>query len=149
MFNLFKFDFALNGFSFSNIFKKKVTKENANILFIDDEVFPVVENLQKAGWSVKRVKDIKNPQDEDVKRADIIFVDYKGVGKTLAGDEEGIGIIKLLKETYKTTKRVVLYSGYSRFSLGEHLNIADSQISKESNTYEFINMIEAELKKLK
>lgn len=148
-FNIFNFNFDFKDLSLFNFFRKKINKENARILFIDDEIFPIVENLEKAGWSVKRVKDIKNPQDDEVKRAHIIFVDYKGVGKTLAGTDEGIGIVKLLKDTYKKSKRIILYSGYGRFSLGPHLDVADGQISKESNTYEFIKMIESELKEIK
>lgn len=149
MFNLFNFELNFKGFSLPFLFKKKINKQQASILFIDDEYFPVVDNLEKAGWSVKRIKDIKNPQDEDVKRANIIFVDYKGVGRTLSEGDEGIGVIKLLKDSYKNSKRVILYSGYGRFSLGAHLGIADNQMSKESNTYEFIKMIESELKKIK
>ena len=149
MFSLFNFEINLKGISFPFFFRKKITKDNANILFIDDEVFPVVENLQKANWNVKRIKDLKNPQDEEVKKANIIFVDYKGVGKTLSEAEEGIGIIRLLKDTYKNSKRVILYSGYGRFSLSPSLDIADGKISKESSTYEFISMIESELKKIK
>lgn len=151
MVNLINFEFSIfsKDFNLSSLFKKKITKENASILFIDDELFPVIENLEKAKWSVKRIKDLKNPQDEDIKRAHIIFVDYKGVGKILSEGDEGLGVIRLLKETYKNKKRVILYSGYGKFSLGSHLKIADNQISKDSNTYEFISMIEEELKKLK
>jgi hypothetical protein len=152
MFKFINFEFNFN-FKFLNklfkIFKKKITKENANILFIDDEKFPVVENLEKAGWSVKRIKDLENPQDEEVKRAHVIFVDYKGVGKILSNTEEGIGVVKLLKNTYHNSKRVILYSVCNQFSLGPHLNIADGQMPKNSDTYEFIKMIESELKKIR
>lgn len=126
-----------------------MTKNNAFILFVDNEHFPVVDNLIAAGWAVKRVRDIKNPQDDDVKRASIIFVDYKGVGRSLSEEDEGVGVIKILKELYKKSKRIILYSAYGRFTLGPHLNVADNQMSKESNTYEFIEMIESELRKIK
>ncbi len=149
-FNLFNFNLTVNEINLNpfNLFRKKLTKETAFILFIDDEHFPIIDNLSKSGWNTKRIKDVKDIKDIDIKRANIIFVDYKGVGKFLAPNEEGIGIIKHLKETYGKSKRVIFYSGYGRFSLGDHLKLADNQMSKESDTYEFIHMIESELKKL-
>jgi hypothetical protein len=129
--------------------KKKLDKSNTNILFVDDENFPVVEKLQKAGWSVKKVKDIMNIQDDDVQRAHIIFVDYKGVGKYLSENDQGIGIIKAIKTSYGNSKRVILYSGHNRFNLGLDLRVADNILSKNSDVYEFITIIEAEIKKIK
>lgn len=129
-------------------FKKKITKSNAFILFVDDENFPIVSTLASSGWNVKKVEDITNLQDENIKRAHIIFVDYKGVGKTLSPNDEGLGIIKAIKDTYKEKKRVLLYSAHSSFSLGKHLDWFDGQISKNSQAYEFINKIESELSKL-
>lgn len=153
MSNINIFNFENLSFSFRNLFskwkKKMFDKSNTQILFIDDVYFPVVDNLEKAGWSVKRVKDIKNIQDEDLQRSHVVFVDYKGVGKTLSESEEGVGIIKAIKKNYGNSKRVILYSAYSRFRLGSHLGVADNQLSKESDTYEFIAMIESEIKKLR
>ncbi len=135
--------------SFLSIFKKKYDKHNVIILFIDDEDFAIVSNLKKAGWSVERIKDLKNIEDDIVKRSQIIFVDHKGVGKTLSEKEEGIGMIKALKKAYGDSKRVILYSGYSHFNLDHDIKAADNYLSKNSNTYEFIEMIKQEIKKIK
>ncbi|MEK7180888.1 MAG: hypothetical protein AAB738_00950 [Patescibacteria group bacterium] len=149
--NLFNFEFNFTGLNIRNIFrrKQKLGKNNAYILFIDDETFPVVENLVKAGWSARRIKDIKNIQDEEVSRAHVIFVDYKGVGRNISEQDQGIGVIKAIKAAYGDSKRVVLYSGYARFDLSMDMRKADNQLPKNSDTYEFISMIESELKKIK
>lgn len=128
--------------------KKKITKTEVNILFVDDQEFPVVDNLTTSGWNAKRVEDITNIESDDIKRAHIIFVDYKGVGKILAESEEGIGLIRALMEKYKNSKRIILYSGHGNFSLGKHLQVAHNQMAKNSDSYEFITMIESELKRL-
>lgn len=128
--------------------KKKITKEAAQVLFIDDEKFPIVENLRSAGWSVKRLSDITDLDHIEIKRAHIIFVDYKGVGKKMSPTEEGIGLIKALINKYKKSKRIILYSGHGGFTLGEHLKAAHNQMTKNSDLYEFITMIESELLKL-
>ena len=129
--------------------KKRLNKTNTNILFIDDEDFPIISNLRRAGWSVECLRDLRNPQDESIVRAHIIFVDFKGVGKYISETDEGIGVIRLIKSTYGRSKRVILYSGYGRFNLGMDMQIADNQMSKNSDTYQFISMIESELKKIK
>jgi hypothetical protein len=129
--------------------KKKLDKISANILFIDDSECPVVENLQKAGWAVRKINDIINIQDENIKRADIIFVDYKGVGDKLSEKEQGISVIRAIKNAYRDKKRVILYSAYGRFKLSVDMRVADNQMSKNSETSEFISMIESELSKIK
>lgn len=150
--NLFKFEnnnFNLKDFLFFWKKKNKFDKSNVHILFVDDEDFAIVSNLKKAGWIVDKVKDLKNIEDDIVKRSQIIFVDFKGVGKTLSENEEGIGIIKSLKNTYRDSKRVILYSGHNRFSLKDDIKSADNYLAKNSDTYEFIKMINEEIKKIK
>lgn len=131
--------------------KRKFDKTNTRILFIDDEKdeFPVIQNLKDAGWSVDSVSDVQNVEDDVVRRSQIIFVDYKGVGQHLSESEQGIGLIKLLKETYRDQKRVGLYSGHNRFSLGHDIDCADFKLPKNADTREFIDTIQREIKKLK
>ncbi len=148
-FNLFNLEVHFKP-SFSLRFRKKrLDKVSANILFIDDSDCPVVENLTKAGWSVKKIDDIVNVQDEEIKRADIVFVDYKGVGIDLSEEEQGISVIKAIKKAYGDSKRVILYSAYGHFKLSMNMRVADNQMSKNSDTFEFISMIESELEKIK
>lgn len=151
MFTIFNLELYITGLNIKNWFsrKPKFTKETAHILFVDDDEFPVVTNLKNAGWSVGWVKDIQNLQDEELARSQIVFIDYKGVGLVLSEDEQGIGLIRAIKNTYGNKKRVILYSAYGRFKLDMGFREADNQMSKNSNTYEFISMIESEIKKLK
>ena len=153
MANINIFNFENLSFSFRDFFRKRnnFDKSNTRILFVDDDVddFPVIQNLKDAGWSVDGVNDIQNVEDDMVKRSQVIFVDYKGVGQTLSEREQGIGLIKLLKETYKDKKRVGLYSGHNRFSLGHNIDAADFKLPKNADTREFIELIQREIKKLK
>lgn len=115
-FNIFKSDgsgFWNNFFSFLKKNKKKLTKNDLRILFIDDNDFPILDTLKKAGFACKRIKDIVNAEADEIKNSHIIFVDYKGVGKNLSPTEEGIGVAKLLRKTYGKTKYIVLYSARS------------------------------------
>jgi hypothetical protein len=128
--------------------KKKRDKSNSFILFVDDDKFPVVDNLGKAGWFVERVKDVTNIDDEKVKRADIIFIDNKGVGKNIAEKKCGLGLAALIKKSYGKSKRVILYSGY-HISLGPDLEIIDGYLDKDIDTFQFELKIRDELKLLR
>ncbi len=129
--------------------RPQINKNNAFILFVDDEEFPIIKTLESSGWNVKLITDITNLQDEAVVKAHVIFVDYKGVGKKLSPEDEGLGLIKAVKDTYKDKKRVILYSGHTGFTLGHRFDWADGWMSKNSQAYQFITRIESELKEIK
>lgn len=130
-------------------FRKNYNKYNIHILFIDDEEFPIIENLKDGGWSIEKIDDLKNIEDDRVIRSQIIFVDYKRVGRSISKKEEGIGIVKALKGKYGKSKRIILYSGHNRFSLGHDIKAADNFLPKNADSYEFIQMIELEIGKIR
>ncbi len=123
----------------------KFNKSNVLILFIDDEEFPIVENLRRAGWHTRRIKDITNIDSSDIIAAQIIFIDYKGVGRVLSKQEQGIGLIKEIKRKYGSQKRVILYSAYKIPIDVDLEKIVDRKLPKNSNMYEFQAMIDEEI----
>lgn len=135
-----------------NWFKKRYTKDTVNILFVDDLDMPVVDSLKKAEYKVKKVKDIKNIEDAEVKNAQIIFVDFDGVGKTISPRHQGAGLVKELKTKYGSTKFIVLYTAQSTLptdtTMNSLFNIADSRMRKDSDVTDFMEQIREALKKL-
>lgn len=156
-FNFFKFENNFNSDLFSslnplNFFKKRYTKDNVNILFIDDDDMPVVDNLKRSGYKVKKVRDIKNVDDAEVKNAQIIFVDFDGVGRCISPQHQGAGLVQELKTKYGTTKYVVLYT--SQISLPTDtiiklFNEADDRMRKDSDVTDFNIQIRKALSKIK
>ncbi len=136
-----------------NLFKESYTKDNVNILFIDDLDMPVVESLRKANYKVKKVKDIKDVDDADVKNAQIIFVDFDGVGKSISPLHQGAGLVKELKSKYGTSKFVVLYTAQPTMpadtTMSSLFTIADARMRKDSDVTDFTDQIRDALKKLK
>lgn len=131
----------------------RFSKSNIRILFIDDSDMPIVENLKRAGWSVRRVRDIKNIDDDAIRTARIIFVDYKGVGRNISPQYEGVGLIKAIKDKYKSSKRLILYSAHSDFPnnivLDPIFQVADNKIRKNADNTEFLAIIDSEIKKIR
>jgi ActR/RegA family two-component response regulator len=124
-------------------------KEKTHVLFVDDEDFGTrLQSIRDAGWSVNQITDVTDFNCPAVERANIIFMDYIGVGRALTPTDEGIGLLKEIKRRYPE-KFLVFYSGYAGFIPGhEFHNIADAWIAKNSDPYVFIDQIEDAAKKI-
>ncbi len=113
-----------------------------NILFVDDEIkdFEIVNTLKKNKYTIDTLEDVEDLEEEKIKKAKIIFVDFKGVGKKF-GKDQGIALIKALKAKYKKKKTIILFSAHSRFNLSHDLKAGDDSIAKNASTQDFIDMI--------
>jgi len=124
-------------------------KRKTHVLFVDDEDFSTrLKSIRDAGWSVNQIPDVTNFNCTEIERANIIFMDYIGVGQALTPTDQGIGLLKELKRRYPE-KYLVFYSGYAGFIPGHEFHgIADAWIAKSSDPYVFIDQIEDAAKKI-
>ena len=109
-------------------------KDNSRILFIDDlDLKSKIKNLMSAGWkNVMQIQTADNLDQKDIREAHIIFVDYKGIGPS---KEQGLAVIQALRERYKTSKWLILYSAHE-VPLNAFNRGADSYLAKNSSVYE-------------
>lgn len=111
-------------------------KQSTRILFIDDlDLKKKIKNLKNAGWQrIAQIKTAPNIDIDEIQNADIIFVDYKGIGE-LETEEQGLSILSALKKRYQDSKYLILYSAHDvpiqTFSRGAH-----DYLSKNSKIYE-------------
>lgn len=118
-------------------------KNATQILFIDDEDFSVLKMLKKAGWkNVKKKQDVCDLDDIDVRNADIIFVDIKGVGLSLGFKNQGAGLAAAIKQRYPD-KGVVIYSGTHEHDIFDlDLDKVDAKLPKNAEPVQFMYLIE-------
>ena len=118
-------------------------KKSTKILFIDDEDFSSkLSIIRNAGWNVNQINEVNDFDSEIIKNADIIFMDYIGVGKILTPKEEGIGLLKCIKKRYPE-KFIVFFSGYAGYIPGHEVHlIADAWIDKHADNFVYIDQIE-------
>jgi hypothetical protein len=130
-------------FSKSNITTKNIENNNKltrRILFVDDEKFLLVGILKQAGWiNTKWIKDVVDLDNNDIKAADIIFIDINGVGKTLYPKDQGLGLAVALKTKY-SQKYIVVYSAESQ-RVHKAYSMVDACLPKDADPYEFIELI--------
>ena len=124
-------------------------RKRTQILFVDDEPLDsILESIRLSGWNVRQVQEIQSIYADEVKNSDIIFVDYKNVGKTLTPSEEGIGLLKYLRQKYPN-KYLIFFSGYAGFVPGHEVHgIADGWIQKNADPYIYVERIESAAKKI-
>lgn len=149
---------AINGSSIRSWFswskKESLTKDTVRILFVDDQYFPIVENLARAGYKVKRKKDVRDVDDLDVKDYHIIFVDYDGVGRNFSEIHQGAALVKAIKDKYSASKFVILYTNQDSIPAETSMNnlfmAADAHMRKSSSdASDFIEKIDEGLSKIR
>lgn len=127
----------------SQVSKEKRQKDLTQILFIDDEDFSVLKMLKKAGWkNIKKKSDVRDLDDVDVRNADIIFVDIKGVGLSLGFKNQGAGLAAAIKRRYPS-KGVVIYSGTHEHDIFDvSIDEVDARLPKNAEPVQFMYLIE-------
>ncbi len=117
----------------------------AKILFIDDKECQIVTNLRRNNFDVRKIDDVESPAtDNDVQWANVIFVDYKDVGRRLFGKKEGLGLISELKRIYENKKRYIIYSSVQDFD-----GLVEFPYIRKNASYdEFISLISVEVGRL-
>lgn len=119
-------------------------KGTCQILFIDDEPLKLlISTLKKSGWkNIKRIDDTANLDLAEIRNADIIFVDIKGVGKELMFKNEGVGLAAELKKKYPM-KGIVIYSATPEHNLFDpDIDKVDGRLLKNAEPIQFSDMIE-------
>lgn len=121
-------------------------KNSVEILFIDNEVFNLTEDLrEKEGWKrIKYVTDIKSMSQPELQDAHILCIDIQGVGKELGFQDEGLGLITAIHEQFPE-KKIIMYSAEAQgqvdaFHPAEEF--VDARLKKSANRYQFEMQLE-------
>lgn len=121
-------------------------KTSVNILFIDNEVFNLTNELkEKEGWKrLRTVSDISSLSQVELVDAHIVCSDIQGVGVELGFPDEGLGLIAAIHEKYPE-KKIIMYSAEAQgrvdaFHPAE--NLVDGRLRKSANRYQFETEIE-------
>lgn len=118
-------------------------KARIKILFVDDkDDFSIINMLKKNGYKVDYLPDIEDLDSSLVKYADIIFLDINGVGVAMEFKNQGMGLCGALRDRYKDSKRLILYSGETAGSIFDNdAKKADATLPKDSDLYQFTSYI--------
>jgi len=122
-------------------FRKKTfseLKDIARILIIDDKASGLVKPLKNEGWRASQIKDVANLNITELRDAHILCIDILGVGKKMSFPNEGLGLVRAIREEYPS-KRILLYSSVSSHDIfDDAIDLVDMRLPKEGQPYPFI-----------
>jgi hypothetical protein len=145
-------------FNFGNAESKSVTELNgddlnkakfqARIAIVDDEEVPNMDNLQNDGYNILKYPDIVNIDDFVNRKHHVVILDIQGVGKKLAGVDEGWGLLEYLKKEYPHIV-IIVFTGadWSITKFKDKADKADFIIGKDSEYLNFKMKVDAAIKK--
>ena len=135
-------------------------KRLARVVFVDDQdQTRAIKNLNKLGWgNVHQLAegDSSNPDSPSYRDADLIFVDYDGLGPVRHG--QGLSILNSLLQTYGGKKYYILHTAHPQKITLQKLeenglpireNTGWSQLIKGSPDYLFNTVMLNGLRKVK
>lgn len=123
-------------------------KFKARIALIDDEEVRHVKRLQKEGYNIVDYPDIENMDDFLRKKYHVVVLDIQGVGRQLAGDTEGWGLLRYIKQE-SPHHVVIMFTGadWSVTKYKSQVDIADDFIGKDLEYLDFKSKLDAGIKK--
>ena len=124
------------------------SKFKARIAFVDDEEISHVDRLRDDGYNITHFSDIDNIDDFIRKGYHVVILDIQGVGKKIAPNSEGWGILKYLKNSCPNII-VIMFTGaeWSITKYKDEANIADDFIGKDLEFLDFKSKLDSGIKK--
>ena len=117
-------------------------KSLTRVLVVDDRKIPLVNAIASNGWHVTHLRDIEVIDAAEVVDSHILCIDVLGVGKKLRFPDEGLGLVRALKERFPY-KKVLLYSSQPSHNVFDPaIDLADARVSKTGEVYPFLQAIQ-------
>ncbi len=123
-------------------------KLKARIAVVDDDEVPAVSHLQSDGYNIVKYPDIDEIDSFIRKKYHVVVLDIQGIGKKIAPQKEGWGILKYIKEEHPHIV-VIVFTGadWSITKYKEYSDLADYVIGKDLEYLDFKTKLDAAIKK--
>ena len=119
-------------------------KRNVDILIIDDEDFPLLDELKRHEFNIEYKNDISSLKD--VEPYAIILCDVHGVGKFLGSVEEGAYLVSSIKQKYPL-KTVISYTADTTSpGAQKYLKDADNIFPKGTSIEDWASLLTGTIK---
>jgi hypothetical protein len=120
--------------------------QRARILVIDDQEFPYLTLFRRDNYTVEKWNDVKNLPKIESGFYDLLLLDLQGVGRAVAGADEGLGVLKHLKSV-RPFQLVLAYSNAEfQVRYQPFFQLADGVLQKTADYFEFKREVDALLR---
>lgn len=112
-------------------------RKRAQLLVIDDHAVPFMKLFERDGYHIQRWTKIENLSDLTERRFDLILLDLHGVAVKDSPAQQGLGVLKHVKET-DPTQLVIAYSAQDWSpSASEFFAKADAVLDKTAQYIDY------------
>ena len=133
--------------TYSSGLSRDVLIQSGRILFVDDEVMPLIEELRRTGFSVNH--DTTGNEFEPQVSAqyfDVAILDYSGVGQKY-GPKQGLDLLRHIRRVSPRT-RIIAYTSRSLSSVeSDFYRMADRVLAKDAGVAETLEVVEEQLQR--
>lgn len=120
--------------------KIKIDRTIYKIAVIDDNIFPVVDELRRHGFDVTTFTDVDHISV--LKNYDVIISDIKGVGKKLGSKFEGAHLILEIYHQYPNKYLIAYSSSTFNPSYNEYFKLCDVTKRKNIDIQEWVKTLD-------
>lgn len=133
--------------SYENGLPRDALIQSGRILFVDDELVPLIEDLKVAGFAVNH--DLSGHDYEQLvagQAFDVAVVDYSGVGRKY-GPKQGLDLMRFIRRVSPRTRIVAFTSKGLGSDKSDFYRLADTVLAKDAGLAEALACIEEQLQK--
>jgi CheY-like chemotaxis protein len=133
--------------SYADGVSRDVLIQSGRILFVDDEVMSLIDELKRAGFAVNH--DATGQESEQQVAAqvfDVAILDYSGIGGKF-GSKEGLDLMRHIRRISPRTRIIAYTSKVLGSDKSDFFRMADAVLAKDAGVTESLDVVEAQLQK--
>jgi len=133
--------------SYTNGLDRNVLIQAGRIIFVDDELIPLIEELKSSGFAVNH--DVTGHDYEQLvvgQVFDVAVIDYSGVGKKY-GPKQGLDLMRFIRRVSPRTRIVAYTSKGLGSDKSDFYRLADTVLAKDAGVTEALEVIEEQLQR--
>lgn len=133
--------------SYVNGVSRDVLIQQGRLLFVDDELIPLIEELKDSGFSVNHDKTGHDYEQLVVgQHFDVALIDYSGVGKKY-GSKQGLDLMRFIRRVSPRTRIIAYTSKGLGSDKSDFYRLADVVLPKDAGVTEALECVEEQLQK--
>lgn len=126
---------------------RDVLVHSGRILFVDDEVLPLVEQLRHVGLSVDHDRTGSDFETQVVGQTyDVVILDHTGVGLNYGADQ-GLDLLRFVRRVSPRSRIISFTSKALKSGESDFFRLSDAVLTKDAGMRESLEVVEEQLLK--
>lgn len=126
--------------------KLQTDRSSHKVALIDDNVFPIVDELRRHGFDITTFTDIEHV--DAIKNYGVIISDIKGVGKKFGSKFEGAHLIEEIHKQFPNKYLIAYSSSTFNPSYNEYFKLCDITKRKGIDIQEWVRTLDISIQSL-